>query len=70
MVANAKRRRVEIIGTAHPVSDRAGLDPAERLEAAMFNPLSQDPVIGLICDEGSAVRPAPQDGFALADEIA
>ncbi|MGI2034051.1 glycerate kinase type-2 family protein [Rhizobium panacihumi] len=61
---------IEVIGAAHPVPDHAGLDAAERLKAAVSNLSSQDLVIALICGGGSALLPAPPDGFALADEIA
>jgi glycerate 2-kinase len=63
-------QRIDVLGAAHPVPDRAGLDAADRLKAAVSDLSSQDLVIALICGGGSALLPAPPAGFGLADEIA
>ncbi|RWX74703.1 glycerate kinase [Neorhizobium lilium] len=63
-------RSIEVIEAAHPVPDRAGLDAAKRLFEKVSQLSSSDLVIALICGGGSALLPAPPDGFRLEDEIA
>lgn len=61
---------IEIVEAAHPVPDEAGLAGARRLMATIGSLDKDDLVIALICGGGSALLPAPPEGFELADEIA
>ncbi|MBO6639614.1 MAG: glycerate kinase [Roseitalea sp.] len=62
--------RVEVLEASHPVPDEAGLAAAQRLIATVTGLGEDDLVVALISGGGSALLPAPPDGFALADEIA
>ena len=63
-------RSIEIIESAHPVPDAAGLEASRRLFDAVRGLGENDLVIALICGGGSALLPAPPHGATLADEIA
>jgi hydroxypyruvate reductase len=63
-------RAIEIVEAAHPVPDEAGLAGARRLMEIIGSLDKDDLVIALICGGGSALLPAPPEGFELADEIA
>lgn len=65
-----KTRHIDIIEAAHPVPDEAGLKAARRLVSEIEHLSADDLVIALICGGGSALLPAPPQGFTLADEIA
>jgi len=62
--------RIEVIEANHPVPDEAGLVAAQRLLEAVEGLTENDLVVALVCGGGSALLPAPPEGFALADEIA
>ncbi|RNC96345.1 glycerate kinase [Oceaniradius stylonematis] len=62
--------RVEVIEAGHPVPDEAGLAAAQRLIEAVSGLGEDDLVVALISGGGSALLPAPPEGFMLADEIA
>lgn len=66
----AKCHRTKVLQSAHPVPDEAGLDAAQALMQHVQGLSSDDLVIALISGGGSALLPAPPDGFTLADEIA
>lgn len=61
---------IEVIEANHPVPDEAGLVAAQRLLEAVEGLTENDLVVALVCGGGSALLPAPPEGFALADEIA
>lgn len=63
-------RHIDIIEAAHPVPDEAGLKAARRLVSEIEHLSADDLVIALICGGGSALLPAPPQGFTLAHEIA
>ncbi|SFA74962.1 glycerate 2-kinase [Rhizobium sp. NFR07] len=63
-------RHIDIIEAAHPVPDEAGIKAARRLVSEIEHLSADDLVIALICGGGSALLPAPPEGFTLADEIA
>lgn len=63
-------RFIELLEAAHPVPDMAGLAGARRLFDAVSGLSQDDLVIALICGGGSALLPAPPDGFRIEDEIA
>lgn len=65
-----RTRSIEIIEAAHPVPDEAGLAGARRLMETIGSFGKDDLVIALVCGGGSALLPAPPEGFELADEIA
>ncbi len=50
--------------------DEAGLAGSKRLLERVEGLSEDDLVVALICGGGSALLPAPLDGFSLADEIA
>ena len=62
--------RTKVLQSAHPVPDEAGLNAAQALMQHVQGLTSDDLVIALISGGGSALLPAPPDGFMLADEIA
>lgn len=62
-------QRIEILQSAHPVPDAAGLEAAQALMTSVGGLTENDLVIALISGGGSSLLPAPPDGFALADEI-
>ncbi|NEI72458.1 DUF4147 domain-containing protein [Rhizobium lusitanum] len=61
--------RIEVLEAAHPVPDRAGLKASERLFERVSGLTEDDLVVALICGGGSALLPAPPQGFSLEDEI-
>lgn len=62
--------RVRVIEAAHPVPDDAGLAASEALIEAVSGLGEDDLVVALITGGGSALLPAPPEGFTLADEQA
>jgi hydroxypyruvate reductase len=62
--------RLELLESAHPVPDAAGLVAAERLLATVSALTADDLVVALVCGGGSALLPAPPEGLTLADEAA
>jgi hydroxypyruvate reductase len=61
--------RIEVLEAAHPVPDEAGLAASQRLLERVKGLTSEDLVIALICGGGSALLPAPPEGYDLTDEI-
>lgn len=61
---------IEVLEASHPVPDAAGLRASERLLELVQGLTADDLVIALVCGGGSALLPAPPDGFELSDEIA
>ncbi|NTE86620.1 glycerate kinase type-2 family protein [Agrobacterium rubi] len=66
----AQCQRTRILQSAHPVPDAAGLAAGQALMAHVGGLTADDLVIALVSGGGSALLPAPPDGFALADDIA
>lgn len=66
----AKTRQIRVIEAAHPVPDAAGLEGAAALFDAVEGLGEDDLVIALITGGGSALLPAPPEGFTLEDEQA
>jgi glycerate 2-kinase len=62
--------RIEVLESAHPVPDAAGLAGSRRLLETVSGLTSDDLVIALISGGGSALLPSPAGNLALADEIA
>jgi len=60
--------RIEVVESAHPVPDEAGLAASERLLQLVGGLPEDDLVVALICGGGSALLPAPPEGVSLADE--
>lgn len=65
-----KCNRIDVLEASHPVPDEAGLLASERMLGLVSNLTADDLVIALVCGGGSALLPAPPEGFELADEIA
>lgn len=61
--------RIEVLEAAHPVPDAAGLAASARLMERVAGLTADDLVIALICGGGSALLPAPPEGFTLEDEV-
>ena len=61
--------RIEVVEAAHPVPDKAGLEAARRLLAAVNRLPADDLVVALISGGGSALLPLPAPGLTLDDEI-
>ncbi|KQV27092.1 hydroxypyruvate reductase [Rhizobium sp. Root1203] len=61
---------IEVLEASHPVPDEAGLLASERMLELVSDLTAEDLVIALVCGGGSALLPAPPEGFDLADEIA
>ena len=66
----AVTQSIKVMQSAHPVPDDAGLRASRALLDAVKNLSADDLVIALISGGGSALLPAPPDGFSLADEAA
>jgi hydroxypyruvate reductase len=62
--------QTRILQSAHPVPDQAGIIGAEALIQHVQGLTHDDLVIALISGGGSALLPAPPEGFKLADEVA
>lgn len=62
--------RIEVIEASHPVPDLNGLAASARLFKRVRDLTPDDLVVALVCGGGSALLPAPPQGFDLADEIA
>lgn len=62
--------RIEVLEASHPVPDEAGLAAAQRLIDTVSDLGEDDLVVALISGGGSALLPAPPEGFTLANEIA
>ncbi|MGE0500500.1 MAG: glycerate kinase [Rhizobiaceae bacterium] len=63
-------KRIEVLQSAHPVPDEAGLEGSKRLLETVSGLTDADLVIALISGGGSALLPAPAGSLTLADEIA
>jgi len=61
---------IEVLEASHPVPDLNGLAASARLFKRVRDLTSDDLVVALVCGGGSALLPAPPQGFDLADEIA
>ena len=61
-------QRIEIVETAHPVPDEAGLHAARRMLQLTQGLTPDDLVIGLFSGGGSALLPLPLNGLALQDK--
>ncbi|WP_292022774.1 glycerate kinase [Maritimibacter sp. UBA3975] len=66
----AETRTIRVLEAAHPVPDEAGLDGCAALFDAVSGLTEDDLVIALITGGGSALLPAPPEGFDLSDEQA
>lgn len=66
----AETRGLRVIEAAHPVPDAAGLAAARALLDAVTGLGEDDLVIALVTGGGSALLPAPPEGFGLEDEQA
>ena len=62
--------RIEVLESAHPVPDAAGLIASKKLLDLVSGLTAEDLVIALICGGGSALLPAPAGALTLEDEIA
>ncbi|KAA0693803.1 glycerate kinase [Neorhizobium sp. P12A] len=60
---------IEVMEASHPVPDDAGLRASARMLDLVGNLTPDDLVIALVCGGGSALLPAPPEGFDLDDEI-
>ena len=63
-------KRIDVLESAHPVPDAAGLAAGRRLVETVSGLGEDDLVVALISGGGSALLPAPAAGLTLADEIA
>lgn len=61
-------RYVKVLEASHPVPDEAGRDAAEALFDAVSGLSEDDLVVALVTGGGSALLPAPPEGFTLEDE--
>lgn len=66
----AELPQLDLIEASHPVPDEAGITGAEALMSAVAGLGPDDLVVALITGGGSALLPAPPEGFTLADEQA
>lgn len=62
--------RIEVIESAHPVPDAAGLEGSRRLFETVSGLTADDLVVALISGGGSALLPFPAGDLTLDDEIA
>lgn len=61
---------IDVMEASHPVPDAAGLIASAKMLALVADLTEDDLVIALMCGGGSALLPAPPEGFELEDEIA
>lgn len=61
-------QHIQILEASHPVPDNNGSIASSTLIKAVSGLGPDDLVVALICGGGSALLPAPPDGFTLADE--
>lgn len=61
-------QRIEVLESAHPVPDQAGLDAAQRILQTVQGLSADDTVLCLISGGGSALMPLPLAGLSLADK--
>lgn len=61
-------RHIRVLTAAHPVPDAAGLAASDTLLSAVSNLGPDDLVVALVSGGGSALLPAPPEGFSLDDE--
>ncbi len=66
----APTRYIRVMEAAHPVPDAAGLAAGAALKQALSGLGKDDLVVALITGGGSALLPAPPEGFTLKDEQA
>ncbi len=66
----APTRYIKVLEAAHPVPDAAGLAAGAVLKQALGGLGKDDLVVALITGGGSALLPAPPEGFTLRDEQA
>ncbi len=60
---------IEVIGTAHPLPDEAGLNAALKCAALISLAQANELVLVLVSGGGSALIPCPADGISLAEKI-
>ena len=65
----AKTNFIRVLTAAHPVPDSSGLEASKALLSAVSDLTADDLVIALISGGGSALLPAPPEGFSLDDEV-
>jgi len=63
-------RFIKVMQSAHPVPDEAGIRGADALLRQVRGLTEDDLIVALISGGGSALLPAPPDGFSLEDEAA
>ncbi len=61
---------IQVLEASHPVPDEAGVTATVALFDAVRDLTADDLVVALVCGGGSALLPAPPDGFTLSDEQA
>lgn len=61
-------KRIEVLESAHPVPDQAGLVASAALFEAVRGLSADDLVVALICGGGSALLPCPPGDLTLEDE--
>jgi hydroxypyruvate reductase len=61
-------KRIEVLESAHPVPDKAGLVASAALFEAVRGLSADDLVVALICGGGSALLPCPPGDLTLEDE--
>lgn len=66
----AETQKIRVLEAAHPVPDAAGVDGCTALFDAVSGLGPDDLVIALVTGGGSALLPAPPEGFGLEDEQA
>jgi glycerate 2-kinase len=66
----AECKRIQVMQSAHPVPDEAGLAGSAELLRLVEGLTPDDLVVALVSGGGSSLLPAPPEGLTLADEIA
>lgn len=67
---SAPCKTIRVLEASHPVPDQAGAAATSALFDAVTGLTADDLVIALVCGGGSALLPAPPEGFTLEDEQA
>ena len=64
----ASCKNIKVLEASHPIPNQAGISATTEILSAVQNLTADDLVVAIICGGGSALLPAPPEGFSLEDE--
>ena len=60
--------KIRVLEASHPVPDQSGVKATSEIFSAVQGLTDDDLVVAIFCGGGSALLPAPPDGYSLEDE--